>query len=175
MKYIRTFESFREEDFELMNEEINLKKWLMGLALTAKLLMPGSASAKQVETEFMTQKPQVVQTINSQSDWDKLCLSLHLLNGTVNIKSSDVDFRLYQESAKEYLVMVYNEVDQSKIEEVLGDKYENSKRLASNMNLLAEKLIKERGRESVKEHINAGSKILNKLEGTINWDDIHGK
>jgi hypothetical protein len=172
MKYIRTFESFCEEDFELTNEEINWKNAVIGLAIAAKVLMPGSASAQNVKTQ-LDQKPQVVQTINTKLDYGTVCLSIFILNQNPDIMS-DIDFRPYINSTKEYMVMVENDVDQSSIKKTLGDKYENSKRLAENIYFMSEQIIKEKGKdnEQVKKNINDGYKIIQEIEGTIRWDGV---
>ena len=70
--------------------------------------------------------------------------------------------------------MVENDVDQSSIKKTLGDKYENSKRLAENIYFMSEQIIKEKGKdnEQVKKNINDGYKIIQEIEGTIRWDGV---
>ena len=138
MKHLRTYESFSHQDFESIDEEVDIKKWLLGLALSTGLSAPMAKTiAQEVPVDY-----KITQTIDKTqfSDSQKVNFTIWMLNkgfGKYAIKNAPSDeeqlkdwskwIENYTESAIIYLVLqskgVSDETIQSHFKEKFGEDF----------------------------------------------------
>jgi hypothetical protein len=189
MKYIENYENFNIDYSDLnINEELNIKKWLMILALSTGVLKPGTSIANinkdKIETVIdAAEKVKSNAGDNEIDNWLKspniakiTYLSLYLLTGVIDM-SPGFYGKIYKsdlEMAQELIVMKSYKMTDSEIKKHLGEKYEKSLFIVNHVLYISNSLV-EKGnvgnislnKEEVEKFIKIGYDLASDIESRI--------
>jgi hypothetical protein len=193
MKYIENYENFNIDYSNLnVNEELNIKKWLMILALSTGVLKPREVEGIPLDNinkdkiETVIDAAEKVKSNVDDSEIDNWLespnkgkityLSLYLLTGVIDM-SPGFYGKIYKsdlEMAQDLIIMKSYMVTDDEIKEYLGEKYEKSLFIVNHVLYISTNLV-EKGsvgnislnKEEIQKFIKIGYDLSDDIESRI--------